>query len=191
MYEVTFWGRGGQGAVVAASVMVLALLYEDKYGQSFPLFGFERRGAPVRAFLRISDDPIIFRQSIIKADCIVVLDQRLPSIIDVGLSLKPEGIAVMNTRISPDRVSEIGLSVKPSKMGVVDATKITETIFGQMEIPHTNMAMLGAFSAATNWISIDSIGKAIRKKFDGDTAERNEKAARMAFEATEVKEANK
>ncbi len=190
MYEVTFWGRGGQGAVIAASIMVLALLYEDKYGQSFPLFGFERRGAPVRAFLRISDEPIIFRQSILKADCIVVLDQRLPNIIDVGLSLKPEGIAVMNTRRSLDEISEIALSVKPSKMGIVDATKITEAIFGQMEIPHTNMAMLGAFSAVTNWVSIDSIAKAIRKKFDGDIAERNEKAARLAFEATKVKKGN-
>ena len=51
--------RGGQGAVTAAAVLVSALAMEGKYAQAFPFFGGERRGAPVKAFLRIDEKPIM------------------------------------------------------------------------------------------------------------------------------------
>ena len=47
MIEVRFHGRGGQGAVTSAELMALAAISEDRYAQAFPLFGPERRGAPV------------------------------------------------------------------------------------------------------------------------------------------------
>ncbi|MGD1040358.1 MAG: 2-oxoacid:acceptor oxidoreductase family protein, partial [Dehalococcoidales bacterium] len=53
MKEIVFYARGGQGAVTAAAVLVAALAQEGKYAQAFPFFGGERRGAPVKAFLRI------------------------------------------------------------------------------------------------------------------------------------------
>ncbi|GAF93517.1 unnamed protein product, partial [marine sediment metagenome] len=50
MLEIRFHGRGGQGAVTAANVLVAAALKDGNRGvQSFPLFGAERRGAPVKA----------------------------------------------------------------------------------------------------------------------------------------------
>jgi len=51
MLEILFHGRGGQGAVTAANVLVAAALKDGHGGvQAFPLFGSERRGAPVKAF---------------------------------------------------------------------------------------------------------------------------------------------
>ena len=61
MKEIFFYTRGGQGAATAAAVLVAALFKEGKYAQAFPFFGGERRGAPVKAFLRIDDKPIIAR----------------------------------------------------------------------------------------------------------------------------------
>ena len=54
MLELRFHGRGGQGMVTAAQVLATAAILEGKYAQAFPEFGPERRGAPVKAYLRIA-----------------------------------------------------------------------------------------------------------------------------------------
>ena len=46
------------GAVKAAEALVYAAVMDGKYGNSIPFFGFERQGAPVTAFVRISEEPI-------------------------------------------------------------------------------------------------------------------------------------
>ena len=183
MKEIIFYARGGQGAVTAAAVLVPALAHEGKYAQAFPFFGGERRGAPVKAFLRIDDKPIATRGQIYKPDCIIVLDTKLPVIMNVTDGLKQGGIAVFNTGLSP---AEIKLNVQLSKVGTVDANQIADSIFGSMAIPFTNFAMLGAFAATTGWVELNSIIEASYYKFSGKTAKNNEKSTRMAYEATKV-----
>lgn len=58
MKEIRIHGRGGMGAVKAAEALVYAAVMDGKYGNSIPFFGFERQGAPVTAFVRISEEPI-------------------------------------------------------------------------------------------------------------------------------------
>jgi Pyruvate/2-oxoacid:ferredoxin oxidoreductase gamma subunit len=49
LVEIVFHGRGGQGSVTAANLLVAAALKDKNKGlQAFPFFGAERRGAPVR-----------------------------------------------------------------------------------------------------------------------------------------------
>lgn len=183
MKEIVFCARGGQGAVTAAAVLVAALDKEGKFAQAFPFFGGERRGAPVKAFLRIDDKPIITRGQIYNPDCVVVLDSKLPEIQNVFEGLKPGGITVFNTNKEP---SEIESPVPLSKIGTVDANRIADDIFGSMAIPFTNFAMLGAFAATTGWVGLDSIVEASYSKFSGKTAKNNEKSTRAAFVATKV-----
>ena len=57
-HEVRIHGRGGQGAVLACSILAQALIEDGKHAVAIPSFGFERRGAPVAAFLRFSAAPI-------------------------------------------------------------------------------------------------------------------------------------
>jgi 2-oxoacid:acceptor oxidoreductase gamma subunit (pyruvate/2-ketoisovalerate family) len=183
MKEIVFYARGGQGAVTAAAVLVAALAKEGKYAQAFPFFGGERRGAPVKAFLRIDDKPVTTRSQIYRPDCIIVLDSKLPSSMNVYDGLKQGGIAVFNSHLSP---SDIKTKVPLSKIGTVDANQIADDIFGSMAIPFTNFAMLGAFAAATGWVGLDSIIEASYYKFTGNTAKNNEKSTRGAFAATQV-----
>jgi putative selenate reductase YgfK subunit len=183
MKEVVFYARGGQGAVTVAAVLVAAFNIEGKYAQAFPFFGGERRGAPVKAFLRIDDKPVTTRGQIYKPDCIVVLDSKLPNSMNVFDGLKQGGIGIFNSGLSP---SDIKLKVPLSKVGAVDANKIADTIFGSMAIPFTNFAMLGAFAATTGWVGLESIIEASKSKFTGNAAKNNEKATRMAYELTTV-----
>jgi 2-oxoacid:acceptor oxidoreductase gamma subunit (pyruvate/2-ketoisovalerate family) len=74
MIEVRFHSRGGQESVTAAWILANAFVLEGKYSSSFPLFGFERRGATVTAFLRFDDTPIKEKIQIYNPDCLVVLD---------------------------------------------------------------------------------------------------------------------
>ena len=183
MKEIVFYARGGQGAVTAAAVMVAALAQEGKHAQAFPFLGGERRGAPVKAFLRIDEKPIITRGQIYQPDCIIVLDTKLPAIMNVTDGLKQGGIAVFNTNLNP---AELKFNVQLSKIGTVDANQIADSIFGSMAIPFTNFAMLGAFAATTGWVGVDSIIEASYSKFSGKTAKNNEKSVRMAYAAIKV-----
>lgn len=180
MKEIRFHGRGGQGIVTATEILALAVFLENKFVQSFPSFGAERRGAPVVSYFRIDDRPIRIRMDIHEPDCVVVLDSRLPSVVDVLKGMKKEGIAILNSRVPPSKVE---LKFRPARLATVDATEIALRTMG---IPITNMAMLGAFAAATSWVSIESVRQAIEKRFEKGAAEHNSEAALEAYQNTRV-----
>lgn len=177
-------GRGGQGAVTAATILARAALSEGQWSQVIPGYGVERRGAPVKAFVRIDDKPIRLTSELMKPDCIVVLDQRLPRVIDVEEGLKKGGIMLLNDKRSPE---EIRTRVKLSKVATVDATGVAVEIFGRTAIPITNTAMLGAFSAATHWVKLDSLLAFINERFSGGICEKNIKAAKTGYKRTKAK----
>lgn len=75
--EIRWHARAGQGAKTASHVLALALLRSGKSVQSFPEYGPERRGAPLRAYTRYSDEPVRRHDSIEQPDLVVVLDETL------------------------------------------------------------------------------------------------------------------
>ena len=58
MKELRIHGRGGQGSVTAAELIATAAFEGGVSAQAFPMFGVERRGAPVQAFVRFADKKI-------------------------------------------------------------------------------------------------------------------------------------
>jgi len=183
MIEIRFHGRGGQGAVTAGELMVNAANYEGKWAQSFPFFGGERRGAPVRAFLRIDEDRIWLHQQIYEPDCCVVLDQGLVISIPWADGLKPDGSAILNWSGSID---DLVLPDNLEKVGLVDAISVSKMAFGERAFPITNTTMLGALSKTTGIVKLDSILKSIKEKWTGNIAESNIKAVEEAFKQTQV-----
>ena len=91
MLEIRFHGRGGQGTVVATILLAKAFFQAGYYVQSFPVFGVERRGAPVEAYLRLDEKQILIRTNVYTPDHVVVLDQTLLQGVDVTQGLKPCG----------------------------------------------------------------------------------------------------
>jgi len=178
MIEIRFHGRGGQGAVTSAELLALAAIEEGKYAQAFPSFGPERRGAPVLAFCRISDEPIKIRANIYEPDIVVVLDSSLLNIIDVAAGLKPQGIVVTTSKDSPEKIREI-LRIK-NKVGVVDAVKIAREILG---VPITNTTMLGALVKVTGLVKKESFFPPFKSRF-GRIADKNIYAFERAYEET-------
>ena len=181
MYEIRFHGRGGQGGRMAAEAYALAAFLEGNYAVSFPFFGAERRGAPVKAFTRVDDKQIRIKTQIYEPDYVVVLDETLLETIDVLEGLKENGMVIINTQKKPEEIElsrEVGCAT-------VDATSIALQILGRAV---TNTAILGAIAKATGKVSIESIEKAIMDKFGTkmgkEMGEKNARAARMAYEET-------
>ena len=165
MEEIRFHGRGGQGAVTAATLLAVAGFNDGSYTQSFPKFGVERRGAPVEAFVRISDSFIRGKSAIYNPDILVVLDSTLFDVVDVTSGLKKEGMAIINTEKKPDE-----FNIKDATVHTIDVTSLAFEILGRDIV---NTAMLGAFSAFTKKIGKDSICDAIMNHFSGSIAEKN------------------
>ncbi len=181
MIEVRFHGRGGQGAVTSAELMALAAIASGKFAQAFPSFGPERRGAPLQAFLRISEHPIRRRDKIYEPNIVVVLDPSLLISIDVTVGLKHDGILVIN---STDTIKEMRMKYTSKHIAIVDAAKIAETIMG---VPITNTPMLGALLKATKLLSLDSLTDPINERF-GRLADKNLAAMKQAYNETIIME---
>jgi len=64
----------------------------------------------------------------------------------------------------------------------VDATNISEKVFGETSIPITSIAMVGAFAAASSLIDLDSIREALGIFFEPKLIEKNFESASLAFE---------
>ena len=179
MKEVRFHGRGGQGSVTAARILSNAFVLEGKYGSSFPMFGFERRGAPVTAFLRFSDNPIKEKTQIYNPDCLVVLDSSLKNSAFVYDGLKPDGILVLNGGEPLDEKPHENVQ----RVGVIDADAVAREEIG---IPSPNTCMVGAFAAATGWIDLESVISSLGHYFSGDILERNIRSVSRGFHDLEV-----
>ncbi|MBK7367827.1 MAG: 2-oxoacid:acceptor oxidoreductase family protein [Candidatus Eisenbacteria bacterium] len=186
MRELRIHGRGGQGAVIASKLLATALFLEGKSVQSFPAFGVERRGAPVTAFLRTSDGPILLRCEITKPDGLIVLDPTLIAAVDVAAGLKDGGSILVNAEGGPETFPKLA---DRFRVGTVDASAVAREFgLGSKNQPIVNTAILGAFAAFSGIVSLDSVCKAIESEVPYKTAD-NVSAARAAAKVLRISEA--
>ena len=185
MLEIRIHGRGGQGAVTAATILATAVFREGNWSQKIPVYGAERRGAAVEAFVRIDDKPITILSYIYEPDCVIVLDPALPKVIDITTGLKESGVAVLNSTEPPENVD---LPMQPAKIATVDATGIFIEVIGPRAIAFTNITMLGAFSAATGWVKLESLFEPIMEAFPGAMGQKNIEMCKKGYERTLTKE---
>lgn len=180
MWEIRFHGRGGQGAVTTAELIAFAAIGEGKYAQAFPSFGPERRGAPVVAYCRISDEKIRVRSKIYEPDVVIVLDPSLLRLVDVEDGLKPDGILISNHKISSQALKkEMSFG---SRTVTIDATAIAMEVMGR---PITNTTMIGAFVKSTGAIKMESLEGPLKDRF-GRIADMNITAMKRAFEEVKL-----
>ena len=177
LQEIRWHGRGGQGAWTASELLARAAVYEGKYAQSFPEFGPERMGAPVRAFTRISDQPINLHCAIYTPDVVVVLDPTLMRTTPVTEGLAEDGDLIVNSREEPAELRR-RLKLKGGRVWTVPATVIAVKILGR---PIMNTAMLGAVARATGIVQLESLDKAVRGRFTSELAEKNVRVIREAY----------
>ncbi|MBS7643265.1 2-oxoacid:acceptor oxidoreductase family protein [Candidatus Bathyarchaeota archaeon] len=177
LIEVIFYGRGGMGVVTAAEVLAEAVSREGKYGQAIPIFGVERRGAPVRAFGRISNEPIQIRSEIYEPDYSVVIHASVMDLMDVSKGLKKDGVVIVNSHLSPRELSS--RFRKGVRVASLNATKIA---LEELGVAIANTAMLGAFARVSGQVGLKALTSAALMRFSGEAGQRNVNAIKRAYE---------
>ncbi|WP_456325353.1 pyruvate ferredoxin oxidoreductase subunit gamma [Desulfonauticus submarinus] len=180
MIEIRLHGRGGQGGVTSAELLAKAAIDKGKFAQAFPSFGPERRGAPVEAFVRVSDERIRIREKIYNPDVVLVLDPTLLDVVDVAKGLKKDGIVIVN---ASESVEELKERYGFSKVAQVDALKIALNCLG---VPITNTTMLGALLKATSILMPGDMEEVLLERFGAKLGPKNFEALNEAFSKTMV-----
>jgi len=78
MVEITVLSRGGQGGILGNKLLG-TVAFADGFRDvtAIPIIGAERRGPPITAYLRISNEPIRRIDAVKKPDYVLILDETL------------------------------------------------------------------------------------------------------------------
>jgi phenylglyoxylate dehydrogenase gamma subunit len=181
MYEVRFHGRGGQGAVMAAGVLATALVEEGKFAVAIPSFGFERRGAPVAAFLRCDEREIRRLTNIYNPNCVICIDPTVSRAVDIFAGMQAGGTLVQTTHKA---LSDLAIPETVSTVGLCDAVRIATEIFRR---PITNTIMLGAFARTTGVVSLAALKQTLEESDFRDAGlAQNLAALERGYQETQV-----
>jgi 2-oxoacid:acceptor oxidoreductase gamma subunit (pyruvate/2-ketoisovalerate family) len=184
LFEIRVHGLGGQGAVTLCTWVAQAGYAADKHVQAFPFFGAERRGAPVKAFVRVDDEPIYLRSQVYHPDLLVVMSPDL-----TGLALKegitPEGRLLVNAGAG---LAERFAERFSRDIYYIDATDIAMELGLEFDgMPMVNLPLLGAVTcqsgAAPIEAALELIGEVAAKR---GNAQAYEAAVRQGWEGVEV-----
>ena len=164
MIAVRFHGRGGQGAKTASRILGTAAFLEGFVAQDSPIYGAERRGAPVAAYTRIAKEPIRERGLIVHPDLVVVADASLIS------------------QMTPEQVHAQGFL--PGRLTTLDLTDIALQQFGKRGAISALLGAVAGRFVGLRWESVyDAIGRELADLGLADAViKQNQTAARHCYE---------
>ncbi len=191
LVSIAFYGRGGQGAVTAANLLVKAAYKTGKFPHvmAFPVFGPERRGAPVSAYARISSQEIFDRAKIYNPDIIVIMDPSIFKTANPTSTLKKGGIMLVNSNEDASALREKYGIPRDAKLGIVDVAKICFDIKLLIDdnTPIFNTPILGALARIFPQIPIDIMCSTIKENFPNQkVADLNAEGAHLAHDALSI-----
>ena len=181
MYEIRLHGRGGQGTVLAATILATALVEEGQHVVAVPSFGFERRGAPVAAYLRADSREIRRMTNIYHPDCIICIDPTVSRTVNIFEGMRDNGTLVQT---SGEPLTTLALPPTVATVGLCDAVPIALEIFKRAI---TNTVMLGAFARTTKLVSVEALERALHgSEFRDAGLEQNIRALHRGYDETVV-----
>lgn len=175
MKEIRIHARAGQGAITTASILGYAYFIEGKFPYAFPHFGAARMGAPMNAFVRVDDKPVRLRSQVYEPDYLLIVDATLMRGFNCFKGFKDSGIAIINDKegsVVPEHKAR-------QKIHIVPANDIALSAIGR---PLGNTAMLGAYSAATGEIKLESLIEAVKHRFSGSAVDQNILAVKKGYD---------
>jgi pyruvate ferredoxin oxidoreductase gamma subunit len=167
MKELRIHARAGQGAITVAALLGDAVFEGGRYAYVFPSFGAARMGAPMNAFVRIDEKPIRLRSQVKNPDYLIVIDPTIMQGFDVFSGLNKNGIVIIN---SPKKIEAPKNLPAGVKIYTVPGNEIAQEILGR---PLGNTVTLGAFAWATKEITLETLEKAVRRRFSEKIADKN------------------
>jgi pyruvate ferredoxin oxidoreductase gamma subunit len=186
---VRFHGRGGQGVKLASRVVSRAAFLAGRRVQDAPLYGAERRGAPVVAFVRLaSGEPIAERGWIERPDAVVLMDDSLLAQPEAGVldGVDAATLVVANTRHTGEEIrTRLGVA---AEVVAVDLSALALALLGRHLLAAPVAGLTVKATGAADW---DGLARALVMELaEAGVAPRlvaaNVAAARQAFDAAAV-----
>ena len=161
-FSIRFESIGGLGAHLAGQILAEAVvLRQGLNGSQFSSYGSEKKGTPVKSFLRFcaTDREIRTSSPVESPQVVAVFHEALAHSGIVAAGLGPTGTIVVNTVSTPDAVREL-LGLRAGTVTVVDALGIAVE-----EGTRPNMAMLGAVVRTCPFVDPDAVRETMRATF--------------------------
>lgn len=162
-FEIRLESIGGLGANLAGKMLAEAgVLGLGLNGSNFSSYGSEKKGSPVKAFVRYCDADVEIRDHspIEQPHVIGVFHEALYKTVNVVSGLSADGIVLVNSTREFDSVRE-DLKLDYGKLAIVDALKIAVE-----EKTKVNTAMLGALYRILDFLDPEKMRDVIRKTFE-------------------------
>jgi pyruvate ferredoxin oxidoreductase gamma subunit len=183
VYRIRFHGRGGQGIKTAGRVLGAALFAEGFEVQDAPVYGAERRGAPMSAHVRADRAPIRERGLVANPDLVVVADDSLAPLPAAGvlLGLSPNTVVLIHSSAdSATWRSRLALG------GPVFTLPPAETPGDELQKAPIGIAAAGAAARLLGVIGRHSLARAIGEELaplGTEVAEASSERALAAYDA--------
>jgi pyruvate ferredoxin oxidoreductase gamma subunit len=182
--RIRFHGRGGQGMKTASRIVGTASFLEGFFVQDSPLYGAERRGAPMVAFTRLSKEPILERGIIISPDIIMIADETLlgDKSANVFQGTWEGTVTIVNTHYPASHVRDIcGI------VGEIVTLDITEIVLNVVGEPVLSSAAAAVVCKLTGMITESSLEDAVIKELSSinlkkELIEKNVQASLTCFD---------
>lgn len=154
---------GGYGAHIAGRILSEAgILYQGFGGSNFSSYGSEKKGTPVKAYVRFcaADHEVRTSEPVEEPHVIAVFHEALARTQPVIAGLRPDGVVLLNTRKSAAAARQL-LHLDHGAIGVVDAIGIA-----LQEKSRANMVMLGAICRVVPFLDPEAVRTVIRDTFE-------------------------
>jgi pyruvate ferredoxin oxidoreductase gamma subunit len=166
-FEIRMESIGGLGANVAGKILTeAAIIGMGLNGAGFASYGSEKKGTPVKAFVRLCEagDKVRVNSPIEEPHVLAIFHEALAKTVPVVAGAKPgKTTVILNTRKTPSQARDF-LKVEGGRVGTVDAMDIAMATGSRV-----NMVMMGAIAKAAGffeWKALEgSIQEAFGKKY--------------------------
>ena len=186
MYRIRFHGRGGQGIKTASRILGSAFFNEGFEVQDAPVYGAERRGAPMFAYVRAARAPIQERGAITHPDLVIVADESLVPVpaANVLQGVSPHTVLLINSAESPATWKE-----RLKRIGSIVTLPVSAEVTERAELPYIGAICAGAAARLTGVIRNAALADALRAELGAHgeaVVAQNLKQALAAYDAMQA-----
>lgn len=159
-FEIRLESIGGLGAHLAGKMLAEAgILGLGLNGAHFSSYGSEKKGSPIKSFIRFGEGNIRISSPVERPHIVAVFHEALFKTVDVANGLYPNGVILVNTTKSADEIRE-QLNLESGVVAVIDALNIAVE-----EKTRVNTAMLGALLRMADFLDPEAMKNVIRDTF--------------------------
>ncbi len=159
-FEVRMESIGGFGANLAGKILGEAGILGMGYnGSNFSSYGSEKKGSPVKSFVRFCapDKEVRVNSPVTEPHILIIFHEEMGKNVPITQGAGKDTVVILSTSKSPDEARD-HLKLHGGTMVCLDAMKIAVE-----EKTRVNTALLGAICKASGFIDPEAVKEMIRK----------------------------